>query len=318
MPVGPSHHRAGAFDEGVLAGRDASVAAVLVARNEAATIGAALRPLGDLLRRGLLDELVVIDGGSTDATIDIATAEGAEVVDAASILTRFGPVLGKGDSMWRALAAVRSDVVAFLDADLQGAYDEFVIGLFGPLLVHRDARFVKGCFRRIRSGEDAPRAFDGGRVTELVARPLLNLLRPDLARFYQPLGGQVAGRTADLRSIPVLTGYAVEISMLAEVVDRFGADAVVESDLGTVVNRERTFEELVPMSQEVLFGLLRRTEHDLVWVPYTRPLPDGYAVSAPESHKVTLRPPVDSIDERYWGVDVAPGRGSRRNAIGSS
>jgi glucosyl-3-phosphoglycerate synthase len=299
MPTGPAHHPAGTFDRATLAARDVSVAAVLVARDESATIGAALEPLAGLLTDGLLDDLVVIDGGSTDGTVELATGLGARVVDAASVLPRFGPVLGKGDSMWRTLAAVDTDVVAFLDADLQGAYDEFVIGLLGPLVVHRGARFVKGCFRRIRSGEEAPRAFDGGRVTELVARPLLNLLRPDLARFYQPLGGQIAARTADLRSIPVLTGYAVEISMLAEVVDRFGADVVVESDLGTVVNRERTFEELVPMSQEVLFGLLRRTEHDLVWVPYTRPLPDGDGVSAPERHHVVRRPPIDAIDERY-------------------
>lgn len=298
MPAGPSHHPAGSFDRSMLTTRGETVAAVLVARNEEPTIGAALAPLGEFLREGLIDDLAVIDGGSTDGTKEIAEREGARVIDAAAVLPRFGPVLGKGDSMWRSLAAVDTEIVAFLDSDLQGRYDEFVIGLLGPLLTHRGARFVKGSFRRIRTGEESPRPFDGGRVTELVARPLLNLLRPDLARFYQPLGGQVAGRTADLRSIPILTGYAVEVSMLAEAVDRFGAAAVVESDLGTVINRERTFEELVPMSQEVLFGLLRR-RGDLVWVPYTRPLPDGNAVSPPEAHAVVLRPPITSLDESF-------------------
>ena len=312
MPAGPAHHPAGSFDREVLASRQGSVAAVLVARNEAPTIAAALVPLVVLHKDGLLDRVVVIDGGSRDGTQRLATEAGAEVVDAAAVLPRFGPVLGKGDSMWRALAAVDVDVVAFLDADLVGRYDDFVIGLLGPLLVHPGARFVKGAFRRIRAGEEGPRHFDGGRVTELVARPLLNLLRPDLARFYQPLGGQIAGRTPDLRALHVLTGYAVEIGMLAEAVDRFGPAAVVESDLGFVVNRERTHEELVPMSQEVLFGLLRRTEPDLHWVPYTRPLPDGGRVSEPFDHTVVVRPPLDSVPQSDWSTD------SRRSDIGSS
>ena len=297
MPAGPAHHPAGTFDRRTLAAREVSVAAVLVARNEAPTLPAALVPLVALRGDGFLDRVVVIDGGSTDGTQELAAEAGAEVVAAASVLPQFGPVLGKGDSMWRALAGVDADVFAFLDADLVGRYDELVIGLVGPLLVHPGARFVKGSFRRIRSGEEGPRHFDGGRVTELVARPLLNLLRPDLARFYQPLGGQIAGRAVDLRALPVLTGYAVEIAMLAEAVDRFGPAAVVESDLGFVVNRERTHEELVPMAQEVLFGLLRRTEPELPWVPYTRPLPHGGAVSEPFDHTVVVRPPLDSVDQ---------------------
>lgn len=312
MPVGPAHHPAGSFDRSVLEARQGTVAAVLVARDEAKAVADAVLPLRALVDVGLLDRVVVVDGGSTDGTAAIAADEGAEVIDVAAVLPRFGPVLGKGDSMWRALAAVDADVVAFLDADLQGRYDEFLLGLVGPLLRYPGARLVKGCFQRIRTGEEGPRVFDGGRVTELVARPLLNLLRPDLARFYQPLGGQVAGRSSDLRSLHVLTGYAVEIAMLAEAVDRFGPDAVVESDLGVVVNRERTFEELVPMSQEVLFGLLRRTEPGLRWVPYTRPLAEGGAVSPAVEHTVVVRPPMDSIDQSEWSIR------SRRSDIGNS
>lgn len=301
----PVHVPAGTYDDSVLAGRDATVAAVLVARNEAPTIEAALAPLVERLRAGLLDQVVVFDGGSTDGTQDLATEAGAEVVDGASVLAEFGPVLGKGDSMWRTLYAVRSDIVAYLDADLIAEYDVLVRGLVGPLLTRPGTKFVKGAFRRIRVGEEGPRPFDGGRVTEMVARPILNLLRPDLAGFYQPLGGQVAARHADLSSIPVLTGYAIEMGMLAEVVDRWGLDAVVESDLGVVVNRERHVDELVPMAQEVMFGLLRRTD-GVAWVPYDRPLPGGAGRADPDPHAVVVRPPMDQVI------------GSRRSDIGSS
>lgn len=281
-------------DDGVLAGRDASVAAVLIARNEAPTIEAALAPLVERRDGGLLDRVVVLDGGSSDGTQELAAAAGAEVLHAAEILPELGPVLGKGDSMWRTLAAVDSDIVAYLDADLTADYAGLVRGLVAPLLARPGTRFVKGAFRRIRVGEEGPRPFDGGRVTEMVGRPLLNLLRPDLARFYQPLGGQVAARHADLASIPYLTGYAVEIAMLSEAVDRWGHDAVVESDLGFVVNRERHVDELVPMAQEVMFGLLRRypsLELD-AWVPYDRPLPGGAGRSEPDPHRVVERPPM--------------------------
>ncbi|MET0729519.1 MAG: glycosyltransferase [Acidimicrobiales bacterium] len=310
-----AHHRCfprGTFDERTLVERSATVAAVLVARNEEPTVAEALAPLRPLLERGLLDRLIVVDGGSDDATKAHAEAAGAEVLHAAEVLPEMGPVLGKGDSIWRAVAAVDADVLAFLDADLIGAYDEYVIGLVGPLLTDPDVRFVKGGFRRTRVGETEPRHLDGGRVTEMIARPALNLLRPDLAEFYQPLGGQVAGRRVDLASLPIPTGYAVEIHMLATAVARFGRQAVVESDLGSVVNRERTIEDLVPMAQEVLFGLLH--EQGLIdgWVPYVRPLPGG-EMSDPLPHQVVLRPPVDSL-----GQPSGVGTGSRRSDIGSS
>ncbi|MEO6317392.1 MAG: glycosyltransferase [Acidimicrobiales bacterium] len=308
----PRRFRRGAFDEGTLAGRTSTVAAVLVARNEATTIARALAPLQPLRARGLLDRLVVVDGGSVDGTADLAEAAGAEVLDAASVLPELGPVLGKGDSIWRTVVAVEADVLAFLDADLIGRYDEYVLGLLGPLLVDPDVRFVKGAFRRTRVGEEDPRHLDGGRVTEMVARPLLNLLRPDLAAFYQPLGGQVAARRRDLAAVAIPTGYAVEIDMLATMVDRFGHGAVVESDLGRVVNRERTVEALVPMAQEVMYGLLHAQRPGLPWTPYVRPEPEGGMAPA-LTHEVVHRPPAATLVQ---GLDG--GAGSRRRDIGSS
>ncbi len=308
----PHRFSRGAFSEATLAERASTVAAVLVARNEATTIARALAPMRPLLERGLLDRLVVVDGGSDDGTVGLAESAGAEVLDAASVLPELGPVLGKGDSIWRTVVAVEADVLAFLDADLIGHYDEYVIGLLGPLLVDPAVRFVKGAFRRTRVGEEVPRHLDGGRVTEMVARPVLNLLRPDLAAFYQPLGGQVAARRSDLAAVPIPTGYAVEIDMLATMVDTFGHAAVVESDLGQVVNRERTVEALVPMAQEVLYGLLHTQHPGLPWTPYVRPVPEG-GMAVPLAHQVVHRPPAETLVQVPDG-----GVGSRRRDIGSS
>jgi glucosyl-3-phosphoglycerate synthase len=301
------------FDERTLAGRTSTVAAVLVARDEEPTIAEALSRLAPLRERGLLDRLIVADGGSTDDTRRCAVAAGAEVVDVGGVLAdQVGPLLGKGDSIWRTIVAVDADVLAFLDADLVGAYDEYVIGLLGPLLTDPTVRFVKGGFRRTRPNEAQPRHLDGGRVTEMVARPALNLLRPDLAEFYQPLGGQVAGHRRDLASMPIATGYAVEIQMLATVVARYGREGVVESDLGSVVNRERTVEALVPMAQEVLYGLLHELGGVGDFVPYVRPLAGG-GTSPPAAHQVVIRPPAA---EAAQGWSTAAD--SRRSDIGSS
>jgi glucosyl-3-phosphoglycerate synthase len=279
------------------AGRSRTVTLVVPAWNEAAAIGATAAAGVRLRDAGVLDEVVVADGGSTDDTAALAGKAGATVVDAAGIRPDLGPLRGKGDSLWRALHVVDTEVVVFLDADLQGDLEAFVRGLAGPLVAgdpaggDRGVAFVKGAFHRVMpDGADPADPYDGGRVTELVARPLLNLWRPDLAAFYQPLGGQVAGTTALLRSIPFLTGYAVEIGMLVAVVDAVGLDRVVEVELGTVRNRPRPTADLAPMAQEVLYGFARRVlpaGAQPAWRPYVHPALDH----APTT--VVERPPQD-------------------------
>lgn len=273
-------------------GTGAHVTVVIPAVDEAeritATISAA-RALGDRL-----DHVLVVDGGSGDDTPDLAAAAGAKVLPAADVRPELGPALGKGDSMWRALHHVPSELVAFIDADLDGDVTAYLRDLTDPLLTDPTVDFVKGSFHRVApDGADPADPFDGGRVTELVARPLLNLWRPDLSHFYQPLGGQVAGRTALLRSLPILTGYAVEIAMLVDVVDRVGADRVTEVDLGTLANRPRPTSDLAPMAQEVLYGFASRVlppEAQPVWHPYFRPhSPDLATPSTP----ILQRPPID-------------------------
>ena len=276
--------------------RSRSATVCVPARNEAETIGRTVRTLVALRERGAIDDVVVLAGDSSDGTEDLAAEAGATVDDVGARHPELGPVLGKGDAMWRGLESVTTDLVAFVDADLTTDLDAMVGGLLGPLLRDSAVRFVKGAFRRHNadfiSDEDP---YDGGRVTETVARPLINLLRPDLAGFYQPLGGQIGAEVDLLRSITFLTGYAVEIGMLLDVVDLVGLDAVAQVDLGDLENRPRTTTELAPMSQEVLYGFLLRAAPDAVaggWRPYVRPhLEGGYDVA---SASVVERPPLGS------------------------
>lgn len=281
---------AAAYPTEAFAGRTRSATLLVPALDEAGSIAATVEAAVALARRGVLDEVVVVDSGSVDDTAALAAKAGARVVTAAEIRPDLGPVLGKGDSLWRGLHAVEAEVVAFLDADLQGDLGAFVRGLLGPLLVDDEVGFVKGAFHRLApDGADLADPYDAGRVTELMARPLLNLWRPDLAAFYQPLGGQVAGTTELLRSLSFLTGYAVEIAMLADVVDRLGRDGVAEVELGTVRNRPRPTSALAPMAQEVLYGFARRVLPPSAvpdWRPYVRPALD------PAPTQVVERPPV--------------------------
>lgn len=280
-----------------LAGRSSSATVCVPARDEAATIGRTVRALVSLRERGAIDEVVVLAGDSKDGTEELAAAAGATLCDVGARHPELGPVLGKGDAMWRGLEAVTTELVAFVDADLTVDLDAMVCGLLGPILHDNATRFVKGAFRRHHpdfiSDEDP---YDGGRVTETVARPLINLLRPELAGFYQPLGGQIGAEVALLRSMPFLTGYAVEIGMLLDVVDLVGLDAVAQVDLGDLENRPRTTTELAPMSQEVLYGFLLRVAPAAVsggWRPYVRPHLEGRYDVAPAT--VVERPPLGSL-----------------------
>jgi glucosyl-3-phosphoglycerate synthase len=247
-----------------------STTLIFPARNVAGTIGTILSVVNDLkTRTGLPDQVIVIDADSADGTAEVARAHGAEVYSENELLRDYGPAQGKGDAMWRALAVATGDIVMFADSDTDDFEEHFVYGTLGPLLADPQLQFVKGSFRRpFKQGEE--KILDGGgRVTELMAKPLLNLFYPELAGFVQPLAGEFAGRRELLGSVPFFTGYGVEIGMLIDVFDRVGLDAMAQVDLGTRQNRHQSLASLSRMSSVVLRtvalreGLTRRLDGEL-------------------------------------------------------
>lgn len=237
-----------------------TISVVLPARNEAATVGTIVaclrRELVDTV--ALIDELVVIDSGSVDDTAAVAAAAGATVFSQQSLLPALGDVPGKGEALWKSLIATEGQIVAFIDSDLQGFEPQFVVGLLGPLLTDPTVDFVKAFYDRpLRTGEAVLPA-GGGRVTELVARPLLNAFWPALAGFIQPLAGEYGGRRSLLEQIPFLSGYGVEIGMLIDVLDAVGLDAMAQVDLGQRRHRNSTDVVLGRMAMQIQLAAVAR------------------------------------------------------------
>jgi glucosyl-3-phosphoglycerate synthase len=249
------------FPLDVLRAREEGVSVCLPARDEAGTIEGALKPIVELLEGGLIDQVVVVDDGR-DGTAEVARAGGAEVLDAQELAPDRGPSLGKGDAVWRAIPALRGDVVVLLDADLESVDDAYVRGLAGPLLTDPAVQLVKGSFVRPTGEGGVERPVGGGRVTELLARPVLSLFYPELAALRQPLSGQVGVRRDWLETLPVWTGYALEIGMLLETWKRSGLDAIAEVDLGVLWNASQPLADLGPMAYAVLLAVTRQLERE--------------------------------------------------------
>jgi glucosyl-3-phosphoglycerate synthase len=233
------------------------VTVVLPAREVADTIGRiveAILSLGDLV-----DQVLVVDAASRDGTAGIAASVGAEVQQESELVPELGHALGKGDAMWRALSVARGDLVVYLDSDTRNFSPHFVTGMLGPLLCEPGVEFLKGAFRRpFRDGSSEEHPRDGGRVTELTARPLLSAFFPELAAFTQPLAGEVAARRALFEELPYATGYAIETSMLLHARDAVGVDGMAQVDLDVRCNRHQPLPELGPMAYTVLRVVLER------------------------------------------------------------
>jgi glucosyl-3-phosphoglycerate synthase len=230
---------------------------VLPTREVADTIGPMVERLLSL--EELVDQVLVVDAASQDGTAEIAASLGADVRQEAELLPEFGQVLGKGDAMWRALAAADGELIVYLDSDTRDFEPHFATGMLGPLICD-DARFVKGHFRRPYTAvEGERRPADGGRVTELTARPLLSAFYPELAAFVQPLAGEVAARRSLFDRLPFATGYAIETSMLLHARDLLGGtEGMAQVDLEERYNRHQPLRALGPMAYAVLRAVLER------------------------------------------------------------
>jgi glucosyl-3-phosphoglycerate synthase len=240
-------------------GRRPTTTLVLPTRNVAGTIGPILDTVAALNERdGLIEQVMVVDADSADGTADIARARGAEVYSENELLPAYGPAQGKGDAMWRSLSAARGDIVLFADADSPDFGEHFIYGTLGPLLAVPGVQFSKAAYRRPFTAEGQSVADGGGRVTELMAKPLLNFFYPALTGFVQPLAGEFAAYRELLCNIPFLTGYGVEIGILIDVLADAGLPAMAQVDLGSRQNRHQPLADLTRMSSTVLRALARR------------------------------------------------------------
>ena len=275
------------------------VSVVLPARDEAATVGRLVGEIADRWVRGvpLVDELLVVDSDSTDATAEIARAAGADVVATADVLPAHGSRPGKGEALWKSLAATSGDLVVFLDADLLGDVAHYVPGLLRPLLTDPQVVYVKGCYTRPLTLDGATQPAGGGRVTELTARPLLNALWPELAGVVQPLGGEYAGRRSALERVPFVAGYGVEIGLLVDLLELAGLAGLAQVDLGVRRHTSQSDEALGVMAGQVLSAVLARagTEAGGLLTQFRH---DGTAF-VPRSTAVAVdeRPPMATIPE---------------------
>lgn len=283
-----------------------TVSVVVPAKEVAGTIGGVLDvTVAPLVAAGVVDEVVVVDARSADGTARTAAEHGARVLQQDELCPAAGPCRGKGDAMWRALQATSGDVVAFLDGDTEDPSPAHLAGILGPLLTDQGVQMVRGCFDRPRRQTDGTvTAHEGGRVTELAARPLLNLHRPLLAGFRQPLAGEFAGRRTLLERLPFPVGYGVEIATLIDALEIAGLDALAEVDLGERQNRHQPLRDLAPMAFSVLAAVERRVGR-------------GTAVSS--SMRLPWRddlPHAVPIDERPPAADAGPHAARRAVDLG--
>jgi glucosyl-3-phosphoglycerate synthase len=287
----------------VAAKRGTTVSVVIPARNEEATVGAIVTAIREELQGRLVDEILVVDSRSTDATAEVAAAAGARVVAQDAVFPTLGGLAGKGEALWKGVAATSGDLVVFVDGDLHDFTTDYVTGLLGPLLTEPSVAYVKGFYHRPLGAE----ADGGGRVTELVARPLLNMFWPELAGFVQPLAGEYAGRREVLEGIPFVADYGVEIGHLIDLLELRGLDALAQVDLGHRVHRHQSTQALGRMSGQImqtLFARLERYDRLVTAVPPATLLAQfqrGASADGVERELVLTdltsaqRPPLDSL-----------------------
>lgn len=287
-----------------------SLSIVLPCREVAGTIGAIADEIHALNEEApLVDEVVAIDARSSDGTADVARRHGLSVYVEDELVPGFGPALGKGDAMWRALAVARGDLVMYLDSDTSNFGRHYIYGMLGPILTDPAVSFVKATYHRPFLAPDGAVLDDAGRVTELTAKPLLRLFYPELSGFGQPLSGELVAHRGLLASIPFWTGYAVEAGMLIDVFRTSGLEAMAQVGLGARRNRSQSLRALGAMSYAVATAVVRRSLEDGRLVSsnglardersYVRAVctPDGTTLEE-EPIELIERPPMAALDGR--------------------
>lgn len=262
------------------------IAVVIPARNEESTVADIVRIIKEDLS-GLLDDVIVMDSLSTDGTVAAAEAVGARVFSVADVRPDLGVQAGKGEALWKSLFVTDADLLVFIDADLTEWGSHFVTGLLGPLLTDPEVMLVRGFYDRVMNVGESP-SLEGGRVTELVARPWLALNRPALADVVQPLAGEWAIRRSAFEQFSVPVHYGVELSTLLDVHETYGSLAITQVDLGRRAHRHQSLHDLGAMALELLVVGDRRLE--------------GHGMTDPGA-TVELRAP---LPERAWSVRAVP------------
>jgi glucosyl-3-phosphoglycerate synthase len=255
FPHGRTFHHSLFPPERIAAERGHTVSVCLPAKQCADTVGQIVERLLGLREAGVLDEVVVVDAASPDGTAARAAAAGATVYQEAELLPHQGPVLGKGDALWRALSVLEGEVVCFLDADTEDFPGHFATGLIGAVCCEPGVDFAKAFYRRPGPAGEPD---GGGRVNRLMARPLLAEFFPALGWIRQPLAGEVAARRELLERLPFVTGYGLEMAMLIDVYGQAGLEAIVQVDLDEHRHRHQTLTALEPMARTVLATVARR------------------------------------------------------------
>ena len=242
--------------------RGLSISLALPALNEAKTVGNVIQSIQAALVEAapLLDEIVLIDSNSEDRTREIAQGLGVPVYIHQEVLPNYGSRRGKGEALWKSLYCTQGDIVIWLDTDIVNMHPRFAYGLIGPFLLRQDIQFVKGFYRRPLRVGDKIQAGGGGRVTELTARPLLNLFYPELSGVIQPLSGEYGGTRAALEQLSFFSGYGVEIGLLIDMLDKFGLNAIAQVDLQERIHHNQPLEALSKMSFAIIQAVMRKLE----------------------------------------------------------
>lgn len=271
------------------------------------TLGAILATVKKALLEDfpLLDEIAIIDSRSTDCTVEIAEKAGVKVYFDDELLPSMGTEKGKGEALWKSLAALKGEIIVWIDSDIENIHPRFVYGVVGPLLVHPEIDLVKAYYKRPLKNGETYDEMGGGRVTEILTRPALNLFYPELSVFYQPMSGEYAARRSILETISFYTGYAVELGLLVEVLRRKGLTAMAQVDLEERVHRNQPTPALAKMSFGILQSLMLMLEEDgliRTLAPCYQTLraidfrKGRYSFSEHEI-KVVQRPPLNTVTE---------------------